>query len=61
MIYEFNNTLQKLAVNGCADDQITLGDCYYCAYGTKRDRTEAEVWHKKAADNESEEAKNKVL
>ena len=55
------NKLKKLAGNGHADAQIKLGDCYYWGHGTEQDRTEAMTWYRKAADNGSEEAKNKLL
>ena len=55
------NKLKKLACNGYADAQIKLGDCYYWGHGIEKDRTEAMIWYGKAADNGSEEAKNKLL
>jgi len=43
--------LKKAAEQGIREAQRVLGTCFYDGEGVKKDRKEAEKWHKKAAAN----------
>jgi len=52
--------LQKIADQGDATAQYSIGDMYYEGQGVTKDPAQAMQWYKKAADQGNSDAKAKI-